>query len=57
MTRCGGARVEKLAHLGERMTALEGEWLASEEVADEPAEWRSLSPEFVKALYPAPGAK
>jgi hypothetical protein len=42
---------------GERMTALEREWLASEAAAEEPSEWRSLSPDFVKALYPAPGRK
>jgi RNA polymerase sigma factor (sigma-70 family) len=45
------------ADAGERMRALEGEWLESEETVDEPAEWRSLSPDFVKALYPAPGRK
>jgi hypothetical protein len=45
------------ADAGERMRALEGERLESEETVDEPAEWRSLSPDFVKALYPAPGRK
>jgi uncharacterized protein len=42
---------------GERMDALEEEWLKDEDVPKEPSEWRSLSPEFVKALHPGPGRK
>jgi RNA polymerase sigma factor (sigma-70 family) len=37
----------------ERLLALEREWLEAEGESEEPAVWRSLSPEFVKALYPA----
>jgi RNA polymerase sigma factor (sigma-70 family) len=40
---------------GERMVALEKEWLKSdEEEIEQPAEWRSLSPDLVKALHPPP---
>jgi RNA polymerase sigma factor (sigma-70 family) len=43
---------------GERMVALENEWLKSDEDAPEqPAEWRSLSPDLVKALHPPPKRK
>ena len=45
------------AHAGERMVALEREWLDSEDFVEEPTEWRSLSPAFVKALHPGPGRK
>jgi RNA polymerase sigma factor (sigma-70 family) len=45
------------ADAGERMDALEREWLKDEDVPKDPSEWRSLSPEFVKALHPAPGRK
>ena len=45
------------ADAGERMVALEREWLEGDEAVEEPGEWRSLSPEFVKALYPVPGRK
>jgi len=45
------------AEAEERMVALEREWLKSEDVTDEPTEWKSLSPEFVKALHPGPGRK
>ena len=45
------------AEAGERMVALEREWLKSDEPEEEPGEWRSLSPEFVRALHPGPTAK
>lgn len=45
------------AEAGERMVALEREWLKSEDLVEEPSEWRSLSPDVVKALHPAPGRK
>ena len=45
------------AEAGERMVALEREWLESEDLSEEPSEWRSLSPDVVKALYPGPGRK
>lgn len=45
------------AEAEERMVALEREWSEGEGEPAEPAEWRSLSPEFVKALYPGPGRK
>ena len=45
------------AEAGERMVALEREWLEAETAEEGPGEWRSLSPDFVKALYPAPGGK
>ncbi len=42
----------------ERMVVLEREWLKSDEDApEEPAEWRSLSPDLVKALHPPPKRK
>lgn len=41
----------------DRMVALEREWLERDEAKDEPAEWRSVSPDLVKALYPAAGRK
>jgi bifunctional DNase/RNase len=41
----------------ERMVALEREWLQSDDAAEEPSEWRSLSPDFVKELHPVPGRK
>jgi RNA polymerase sigma factor (sigma-70 family) len=45
------------ADASERMVALESEWLKGEDLPEEPTEWRSVSPEFVKALYPALGRK
>jgi RNA polymerase sigma factor (sigma-70 family) len=42
---------------GERMLALERAWLESEDTVEEPSEWRSLSPAFVKELHPPPGRK
>ena len=41
----------------ERMLGLEREWLAEEGEPEVAGEWRSLSPDFVKALYPPPGRK
>lgn len=45
------------AEMHDRIEALEREWGKSPEVTEEPSEWRSLSPEFVKILNPAPGRK
>ena len=45
------------ADAAERMVTLEQEWLAVEDGPDEPTEWRTLSPDLVKELYPAPRAK
>jgi hypothetical protein len=45
------------AELGERMVALEREWLESDEEVEEPSEWRSLSPDVVKALHPGPSRR
>lgn len=39
------------------LTELERKWLETEGESPEPGEWRSLSPDFVKALHPPPGAK
>ena len=38
--------------LDEGMTALEREWLEVQGEPELPSEWRSLSPELVKSLYP-----
>ena len=47
------------ADAGERLTGLEREWREKQEAPEpeQPGEWRSLSPEFVKALNPVPGSK
>jgi len=41
----------------ERLTGLEEEWRREQGEQAEPGEWRSLSPDFVKTLYPVPGRK
>ena len=46
-----------VAERDDRMHALEQEWLAHGEEPAAASEWRPLTPELVKALYPGPAAK
>ena len=45
------------ADAAERLTGLEREWLAGQDEPEPAGEWRSLSPDVVRSLYPVPGAK